>query len=165
MIFADGLSSDWASGYESMVELDPDTRAQVHEGDSSLAVQPGGFFNWGYVRDEPANPVGYTALRFAFHPGDVTGTSDRSSLQVELNTFSHRTVLLGGARAWVDLDHREWQIVEIPLEEFALAGDTIESIRFRGGPLEGTFYLDDIRLVTAAPQPGQPSSNTRPTPP
>jgi hypothetical protein len=38
--------------------------------------------------------------------------------------------------------------VEIPLRDFELI-EAIESIRFIGN-LRGTFYLDDIRLVTAA---------------
>jgi hypothetical protein len=53
----------------------------------------------------------------------------------------------------VDVDRKEWQLVEIPVEEFGLRR-FIESIEFSGN-LGGTFYLDDIRLVAArSPRPG-----------
>ena len=45
----------------------------------------------------------------------------------------------------IDLNRKEWQAVEIPVELFKLTGP-IESITF-SGDLVGTFYLDDIRLV------------------
>ena len=53
--------------------------------------------------------------------------------------------LLGGDL--VDLDLKDWQEVEIPLEAFELT-EPIEGIGLFGN-LEGTFFLDDIRLVTA----------------
>ena len=53
----------------------------------------------------------------------------------------------------INLETKDWQPVEIPLNAFKLKGP-IESIRFVGN-LEGTFYLDDIRLV-AAKAPLQP---------
>ncbi|MBT7596720.1 MAG: T9SS type A sorting domain-containing protein, partial [Gemmatimonadetes bacterium] len=59
--------------------------------------------------------------------------------------------MIGGGLegAAVDLEVREWQMVEIPLAVFDLKGP-IARIRFTGD-LEGTFYLDDIRLVAATP--------------
>ena len=45
----------------------------------------------------------------------------------------------------VDLGRREWQQIEIPLGALSL-DEPIEEICFRGD-LEGTFYLDDVRLV------------------
>ena len=53
----------------------------------------------------------------------------------------------------VDVERKEWQLVEIPVEEFGLRR-FIDSIQFSGN-LGGTFYLDDIRLVAGEPpQPG-----------
>ena len=54
----------------------------------------------------------------------------------------------GKGRQGVDLQRPEWQVVEIPLDELDLAGP-VESIRFTGR-LSGRFYLDEIRLVSAA---------------
>ena len=51
----------------------------------------------------------------------------------------------------VDLGVKEWQVVEIPLDAFDLTGP-IELIRFNGN-LEGTFYIDDLRLVAASLPP------------
>ena len=49
----------------------------------------------------------------------------------------------------VDIERKEWQVVEIPLQAFNLSGP-IESIRFQGN-MEGVFYLDDIRLISVVP--------------
>ena len=53
----------------------------------------------------------------------------------------------------LDLERREWQVVEVPLPAFGYFEGEIEGLRFFGN-LRGTFYLDDIRLVagkTSAP--------------
>ena len=42
----------------------------------------------------------------------------------------------------------EWQTVEVPLWAFAPLEEQIESIRFFGN-LRGTFFIDDIELVSA----------------
>ena len=46
------------------------------------------------------------------------------------------------------MERAEWQTVEVPLWAFAPLEEPIESIRFFGN-LRGTFYLDDIELVSA----------------
>lgn len=51
----------------------------------------------------------------------------------------------------VDLTRREWQVVEIPLDILQPEG-AIELIRFSGN-IAGTFYLDDLRLITSVPPP------------
>ena len=105
------------------------------------------------------NPVGYYALRFAFHPGDVTtGSSD--AFLVRLNVrIRYQIELLGDELEGIsiDLDHKEWQVVEIPMDAFDFSESAITSIRFTGN-LEGTFYLDDIRLVAARPSSSEPTA-------
>ena len=49
----------------------------------------------------------------------------------------------------VDIERKEWQVIEIPLRAFNLSGP-IESIQFRGN-MDGVFYLDDIRLISVVP--------------
>ena len=89
--------------------------------------------------------MGYTALRFAFHPGDVVSPS---TARITAALIPGRPVsLLEGAR--VNLSLKEWQVVEIPMGAFGREGP-IKSIIFSGN-FAGTFYLDDIRLVAATP--------------
>ncbi len=47
----------------------------------------------------------------------------------------------------IDLDRREWQVVELPLSFFHIEAP-IDGVIFSGN-LAGTFYLDDVRLLTA----------------
>ena len=50
----------------------------------------------------------------------------------------------------VDFDLDEWQIIEILFEAFVPVPDDVSSIRLEGSQ-RGTFYIDDVRLVTAIP--------------
>ena len=66
-------------------------------------------------------------------------------LGIAINDVTLRLVginLLAGA---VDIEQREWQVVEIPLQYFGPL-ESIESIQFSGN-LRGTFFLDDIQLI------------------
>ena len=60
----------------------------------------------------------------------------------------------------LDFARREWQVLEIPLTAFDQLNyygpglrdqvDWIDALRFEGN-MTGTFYLDDVRLVTRIP--------------
>jgi hypothetical protein len=103
-----------------------------------------GYFAW-QIDLRPVVPVdtlGYAALHFAYHPGDARGERV-NGLAINTNSRSPAIDLLRGG--WVDMEKAEWQVVEIPLAAFRLAGP-LEFIRLHGN-LIGTFYLDDIRLV------------------
>ncbi len=91
------------------------------------------------ITNDEIEPVGYAALCFAFHPGDTRG----SQLEVVLTTQTplrteHRISLVDGGVASVDLQRREWQLVEIPLDAFPADGP-IGRISL-SGDLEGTFH-------------------------
>jgi hypothetical protein len=57
----------------------------------------------------------------------------------------------GSGKALIDMDTKTWQVVEISLDSLHLS-EPIESLQFTG-KLEGTFYLDDLRLVATPPPP------------
>jgi len=145
VIFADTLAADWQAK-PSRGELDLQASTVVYQGSCALALQATFFFR---VDCQPAAPVelaGYQCLHFAFHPSDATSPSVASALNVMIN--GSRTVkLLGKDReeGGVDMELKEWQVVEIPLDVFP--DEPIREIRFEGN-LKGTFYLDDLRLVT-----------------
>lgn len=96
----------------------------------------------------PLDVTGYHSLHLAFHPGD-TVSPERASLRVSTN--GEGINLLGGVLEGrqIDLEVRDWQVVELPLDVFGLEGK-IETIAFSGN-LVGTCYLADIRLVKATP--------------
>ncbi|MBT7457837.1 MAG: T9SS type A sorting domain-containing protein [Gemmatimonadetes bacterium] len=84
--------------------------------------------------------LGYTGLRFAFHPGDATGS------QLEINIGDYHMRLLTRRTRLVNLTDQEWQTVEFPFDVFQRER-VIPTISFEGN-LRGTFYLDDMRLVS-----------------
>ena len=98
---------------------------------------------------------GYRALHFRFHPGDVTAAIT-NALRMRVNQFPVTLFPVSEEGIGVGLDIREWQTVEIPLEQLGLdEGDVIDDLIF-SFKMKGQFYLADIRLIAAPP----PSSVT-----
>ena len=152
-IFADGWAPGWAPGLLVRADLDPASPDQVYAGASALAVAAD-FYNMEVVAAEPIGTVGYGALRFAFHPGTVTG-DEHSTFSLYVNNDNRTLVKLLDAAAGaplVDLERRQWQVVEIPLQHFTWPENPIKTFHFFGN-VRGTFYLDDMHLVAARPCP------------
>ena len=113
------------------------------ERDVAFNVQPTNTGGWhaDLHFEERFDFLGYSALRFALHPRDAIG----QTLTLQLGGFDVRLV---GRRAnqRVHLNRDEWQIVEIPLDIF-VRERTVPKLGFSGN-LRGTFYIDDMRLVS-----------------
>lgn len=140
VVFDEGLGADWQVGFTTGAEL------AVVAGDP-LAVKTRGF-TLELLPSTPIEPVGYRALRFSFHPGDAT-VGSRGAFSVQLNENPRKIEpLIDGFFRGIDMERAEWQTVEVPLWAFAPLEEPIESIRLFGN-LRGTFYLDDIELVSA----------------
>lgn len=148
LIMDEDLLPGWRAESNGSVELVDLTAAdKVHRGNvaGSFTLERSGTWAVRFQSDDPVNPGGYIALRFAFHPGDVTLPANP---RFRLFVNSAWVNLL---EDMVDVERKEWQLVEIPVEEFGLRR-FIDSIQFSGN-LGGTFYLDDIRLVAGEPPP------------
>jgi glucose/arabinose dehydrogenase len=105
-------------------------------------------WNLSLIPEQAIEPLGYSQLRFAFHPGD-TGSTRGPRLNLIVKPGANINLLDG--KVGIDLSRAQWQEVDIPLEALALKGP-IESIRLQGS-LEGRFFIDELRLVTATPRP------------
>lgn len=126
---------------------DPAQRGEFAER-AALALSPR--FTVTFLPDVAIDPTGYSALRFAFHPGDVEAFAT-NNIAVSIGRTA---VPLFPARSdsfAVDLQRADWQTIEIPLREFGLLRDDspalLQNIRFLGA-LRGTAHLADIELVT-----------------
>ena len=158
VIFADELADGWQAEV-ARGHLDFAERAVVQQGEFSLALESELAFMLDMNRDEvdcrlipaePVDPMVYESLRFAFHHGQTiarTGPGNSSFngiLYVLVNdytlTFSFREM---------ESRPKDWLVFDIPLSSFGLT-EPIESIRITC-TLQGTSYLDDIRLVAAEP--------------
>ena len=158
-ILDEGLSASWQTTSFFLIEaLDFAQEDLVYEGKAAGAfLGKEGSSGWVMVfKSEVRVPVpGYRALRFAFRPGDIVLPSQNYFI---VRLEPGRGVFLLDSRyndrryrvddgVWVDMDRKEWQVIEIPLEAFDLKGP-IESVQF-SGKFTGTFYLDDIQIVAA----------------
>lgn len=144
-ILDDDIAMDRTTFSVSGGALQPNFTATgpVFQGSRALAVgaPSGGDWHADMHFDDRLDFLGYTALRFALHPGDARG----QTLTLELGEYNVRLV---GRRAnqRIDLFRAEWQTVEIPLDVF-FRERGVDVIAFSGN-LTGTFYVDDMRLVS-----------------
>ena len=145
-IFDDALLDGWRITPALKVGLDLEAWAPGYQGNKAIGVQTAGIWRVTCRPSERVDPVGYRALRFAFHPGDAVG----SDLKVGVDSGRHNMVDLLSSNG-VDLSVPDWQVVELSLDTFEV-GNAIDFILF-SGRIEGTFYLDDIRLIAATPPP------------
>ncbi len=163
VVYGDTLDGQWRVETADKVEFDLEGRAVVFSGQAALALKTPFFWKVQFLPAEPVDPLGYKALRFAFHPGDATVPRDRSFRAIindEPIILMGRGQILESAR--IDMEVKDWQVVEIPLGSLK-AREPIASLSFQGN-LEGTFYLDDVRLVVATPSPVTVVEEERTTP-
>ena len=163
-ILDEALSEGWQlTGKNGAQVLPLAADGPVFHGQRStpVRVEPKNFFTpWSLELQPPSvlEIFGLAGLRFAFHPGDVEGPNI-SRLNLFIDDLA--VALLQSEEEYrLDLEKREWQIIEIPFAAFDVdfaygdglldAIDAIGSIRLEGNAT-GTFYLDDVRLVTGIP--------------
>ena len=166
VVFADAVEGDWTLDHNTRLAVEP-ADFQEHLA-TVFQVIPNQLGGWSaqFLPATPVHPAGYKALRFAFHPGDMTtspGSTFRVTIARNRSAFvgwpvkpadvppAKKLDLLSGKPdgIGVNIDLKDWQVVEIPLDLFEWSGP-IELIGF-SGTAEGTFYLDDVRLVVEAP--------------
>ena len=125
----------------------------VFHGQTATAVHTelaGLLDKWRLEVSTPAkvDRFGFAGVRFAFH----RGTMEKPIVNL-LNLYvgSGAVDLVRAAPSYgIDFDLDEWQIVEVPFEDFVPVPRDVSSIRLEGSQ-RGTFYIDDVRLVTAIP--------------
>lgn len=166
VLVVDHLIPDWEVSEEGGVELLPgDASAPVFAGERALQVRiiDAGNLGWRLTltAPEPLEADEYGALRMAGHPGDIEGSPRLGvSLQYPLNCpiwmgsisrcSPSSTIDLVG-EGLIDVQQRDWQEVAVPLELFELDGEPVQGLRF-DGRVEGTFYVDAVRLETRFPR-------------
>ena len=116
------------------------------------------FRSW-LVDISPPQPVqrqGFLGIRFAFHPGTTTAPAIPvfSVIVDELSVDLARDP----QQVSVDLERKEWQMVDIPFTAYDLPNDygdglrdqvdIVDSIRLEGN-MTGVFYLDNIRIAAS----------------
>lgn len=152
-IFDDGWNQGWTSGVLNRTEIDTASTRKIYSGKTSLEVVSN-FFNMQIVATDSINHVGYESLRFVFHPGDIT-TIDQNTFFVYVNNDIRTVINLLNTPARkkiIDFSKKTWQIIEIPLINFIWPEKPIKSLHFFG-KLEGTFYIDELQLIPAKPNP------------
>jgi len=167
VILHDDLSSDWridaVRGAETPVFAGD---GPVYAGDRAAALtvrQPSDRPRWriDFRTPEPVPLFGYPILHLAFHPGDLTAPEEGGTLSLFMKGVDYILSPAGDKEQWglpliagrtehltIDMTRPEWQILELPLDVFDPAG-TLGEFRLLGN-LEGTFYVDDVRMVSAA---------------
>jgi glucose/arabinose dehydrogenase len=153
-ILNDGLTNGWQITADRGAQvLGPTADGPVFHGQTATAVHTklnGLLDKWRLEVSTPAmvDRFGFVGVRFAFH----RGTIEKPIVNV-LNLYVGEgavDLVRASPSYGVDFDLDEWQIIEIPFEAFVPVPDDVSSIRLEGSQ-RGTFYIDDVRLVTAIP--------------
>lgn len=147
--------------------LQPDQQRVVFQGRSAVQVSArDGEWQILYEPEDPIDLAGYATLHFAFHPGDTNVPEDaffwlnldesaepRPTYNRPQSPSSQIDLLsVATPSARIDLAVRDWQVVEVPLVLLPGVQQRVDAINLFGN-LHGTFYLDDVRLVTAVNAP------------
>ena len=106
VIFADQYGENWTQGFTSNVEVNEQVLADTWA--QALVAEA---FTLEYKTFVPVEPVGYRALRLAFHPGDVEGGA-RPVFNVVVNGDTPSLVALFEGDG-LDLARQEWQVIEL----------------------------------------------------
>ena len=162
-VFDESVAANWQLIGDSSAQIQVTGDGPIFYGTRAVAVkaEPKNFYTpWAieFRPTTPIDPLGFAGVRFAFHPGDI-----------ELPSFPIFALFIDDLgvdlardpeQFHIDFSRREWQVIEIPLTIFDQPNyygpglrdqvDWIDALRF-GGNVTGTFYLDDVRLVTRIP--------------
>ena len=144
VVYDDGVLPGWRLAPATRTEVDPRATGTV-TGGSAISASVRTLGGLRLEPDSPVSAVGYARLQFGFHPGDVEVDQVTVTIRGEL-TQTYELVGAPGEPTSLDPRERGWQLVTVELS--ADAG-TIRGLSFSVNGT-GTFYLDDIRLVTAA---------------
>ncbi|NKB71053.1 MAG: T9SS type A sorting domain-containing protein [Candidatus Latescibacteria bacterium] len=146
-IFADAWAPAWEIDNRSRAVLEAGEADSVHQGAVSLAVDAD-LFTLDITPPAPVELTGYGSLMIAFHPGEAEVGRGQASFNIILQGARNRLVRLLGDNIQgpqIDLDQKQWQVLEISLGDFDLE-QPLTAITFSSN-LTGTFYLDSFRLV------------------
>jgi len=124
-------------------EMDPTSTDYVYDGSYACAVtfESGGQLDY-QVEDPDGLPAFGYVLEFWLNPGSAS----IEELKV-VAAAQEGTKVLPLAEQWgLSFDAERWQRISIPLAALELTDIHLEWIRFTGDT-QGTFYVDDIRLV------------------
>ena len=166
-ILDDALLADWQLVGDKGAQVLGNTAAgPVFHGEKAMAVQvapPSLFAPWtlDLVPPQTVARFGFAGLRFAFHPGDTEAPQlPILRLSIDGIVLDLTDLAQVGHGFQLDLERRQWQVREIPFTAFDQRNyngpglrdsvDAVAAVRLEGN-LKGTFYLDDVRLVTAIP--------------
>ena len=151
------------------------TRPVAFDGRAALEVQPAADWRLVLQAQRPEAPFGYTALRFAFHPGAASAGEfdffvNDSGVQLGTQRRGRVQRLVGGGvvafddlpALGVDPGLAAWQEIELPLRSLDLSGP-LARVGF-SGDLQGRFYLADLRLVVGDVEPNTAIVENAPEP-
>ena len=149
VLLDDALAPGWTprgSGGVELVEISGAGPVFAGAAAAMLSVERASALGWNFslLAPEPVPTLGYPSLRFAFHPGTV---DPPGSPRLLVRTAPGGLVDILDR---VDLGRKQWQTVELAMPRLN-PGEFLETFHLSGN-FEGTFYVDDVRLITGTPR-------------
>jgi hypothetical protein len=163
-IYEDGLVTGWDNwSWDTTANLAATTPVQA--GTRSISVTYTAAWGGFYLHNTGVSLSGYTHLQFYVHGGSsgsqsifvyAEDASGRAPFQVSVAQYTQ-----GGAIA-----ANAWRLVSIPLADLKLTSQPLTGLVWQNATsgVQGTFYLDTIRLVTVGTPGPTPTPTATPTP-
>jgi hypothetical protein len=144
VLYGDEMETGWSLRLYK-AETNPACTEVVHSGSYACAVTCQTGVQVDYIVEDPDGlpTFGYDTLEFWLNPGNA---SIQELKIVALNTDKKAAILPLVEQLDLSFERDTWQQISIPLATLDLADTHLEWIRFTGD-VQGTFYLDDMRLV------------------
>ena len=129
-------------------EVDLISTDYVQDGNHAQAItlEPTGQVEYIVEGPDGLTTFGYAALEFWIHPGSATIEELKVISSRREGRISKLKVLSLVEELGVSFGSGDWQLVSIPMGALELTDARLEYIRW-SGDVEGTFYIDDMRLI------------------
>ena len=149
-LYRDGLEEGWDQRVFK-AEVDPASTEYVHDGSYAYAIALESTGQVEYIMGDPdgLTTFGYATLEFWIHPGSASIKELKITASRYEGRISKLKVLSLVEELGVSFGSEDWQLVSIPMDALELTDARLEYIRW-AGDAEGTFYIDDMRLIPEA---------------
>jgi len=151
LIYDDSLAPGWRVALWDSEAL-VDSAAMVYGGTQAIEVAAQQYGGIALGIDTPPDLSPYDWLVFYINIGETTHPVFVLDMHYEDAQVSIETLAVSGYVGGGQLEAGQWQQVVVPLSALNSTGGSIDQINFAyDGSGATTFYLDEIRFVSAGP--------------
>jgi hypothetical protein len=150
VIYEEGLGTNWSNYSFAFANFSFGNTEQAHTGTKSVKAAPAtqSYEFISFRKSAPINTNQYpNGISFWVYGGNVVGTSTK--VKIAVGTYPTDTYVAGVEKAY-DITPGSWQLITLPWSDIGNPA-AVQRINIKdySGTTGQTFYVDDVKLVTA----------------